>query len=49
MITDILKEYEQSIIQHKKNLKLIYESSDNNNQIIKEADEIGFVKSFGTC
>jgi len=38
MITDILKEYEQSIIRHKKNLKLIYESSDNNNQIIIEAD-----------
>ena len=38
MITDILKDYEQSIIQHKKNLKLIYESSDNNNQIIIEAD-----------
>ena len=38
MITDILKEYEQSIIQHKKNLKLIYESSDKNNQIIIEAD-----------
>ena len=38
MIADIFKEYEQSIIQHKKNLKLIYESSDNNNQIIIEAD-----------
>jgi signal transduction histidine kinase len=38
MITDILKEYEQSITQHKKNLKLIYESSDKNNQIIIEAD-----------
>jgi signal transduction histidine kinase len=37
LITDILKEYEQSIIQHKKNLKLIYESSETN-QIIIEAD-----------
>ena len=37
MITDILKEYEQTI-QHKKNLKLIYEFNDNNNQIIIEAD-----------
>src|SRR5918994_463864 len=36
MITDILKENEQ-IIQHKKNLKLIYESSETN-QIIIEAD-----------
>ena len=36
MITYILKEYEQ-IIQHKKNLKLIYESSETN-QIIIEAD-----------
>jgi signal transduction histidine kinase len=36
MITDILKEYEQ-IIQHIKNLKLIYESSETN-QIIIEAD-----------
>jgi signal transduction histidine kinase len=49
MITDILKEYEQSIIQHKKNLKLIYEPSDNNNQIIIEADRNRLVKSFGTC
>jgi signal transduction histidine kinase len=37
MITDILKEYEQSIIQHKKNLKIFYESSETN-QIIIEAD-----------
>ncbi|HJU59552.1 MAG TPA: HAMP domain-containing sensor histidine kinase [Nitrososphaeraceae archaeon] len=37
MITDILKDYEQSIIQHKKNLKLFYESSETN-QIIVEAD-----------
>ena len=36
MITDILKEYEQSI-RHKKSLKLIYESSETN-QIIIEAD-----------
>ena len=36
MITDILKENEQ-IIQHKKNLKLIYESSETT-QIIIEAD-----------
>jgi signal transduction histidine kinase len=36
MVTDILKEYEQ-IIQHIKNLKLIYESSETN-QIIIEAD-----------
>src|ERR671910_2048069 len=36
MIIDILKENEQ-IIQHKKNLKLIYESSETN-QIIIEAD-----------
>jgi signal transduction histidine kinase len=36
MITEILKENEQ-IIQHKKNLKLIYESSETN-QIIIEAD-----------
>jgi signal transduction histidine kinase len=38
MITDIMKDYEQSIIQYKKNLKIIYESSDNDNQIIIEAD-----------
>jgi signal transduction histidine kinase len=38
MIIDILKEYEQIKIQHKKNLKLIYESSDTDNQIIIEAD-----------
>jgi signal transduction histidine kinase len=37
MITDILKEYEQNIIQHKKNLKLFYESFETN-QIIIEAD-----------
>jgi signal transduction histidine kinase len=36
LITDILKEYEQTI-QHKKNLKLIYESSEIN-EIIIEAD-----------
>ncbi|HET7644069.1 MAG TPA: HAMP domain-containing sensor histidine kinase [Nitrososphaeraceae archaeon] len=38
MIIDILKEYEQIKIQYQKNLKLIYESSDNDNQIIIEAD-----------
>jgi signal transduction histidine kinase len=37
LITEILKEYEQKI-QNKKNLKLVYESSDNNNEIIIEAD-----------
>jgi signal transduction histidine kinase len=37
MITEILREYEQ-IIQHKKNIKLFYESDDNNNEIIIEAD-----------
>ena len=36
LITEILKEYEQKI-QNKKNLKLIYESSETN-QIIIEAD-----------
>ena len=36
LITEILKEYEQTI-QNKKNLKLIYESSEIN-QIIIEAD-----------
>ncbi|HJT84174.1 MAG TPA: HAMP domain-containing sensor histidine kinase [Nitrososphaeraceae archaeon] len=38
MIIDILKEYEQFKIQYQKNLKLNYESSDNDNQIIIEAD-----------
>jgi signal transduction histidine kinase len=38
MILDILKEYDQIKIQHKKNLKLIYESSDNDSQVIIEAD-----------
>ncbi|HET7643646.1 MAG TPA: HAMP domain-containing sensor histidine kinase [Nitrososphaeraceae archaeon] len=38
MITDIVKDYEQSIIQNKKNLKIIYKSSDNDTQIIIEAD-----------
>lgn len=37
MITEILREYEQKILK-KKNLKLIYKSSDNNNEIIIEAD-----------
>ena len=37
MITDILKEYEQIIIQNKKNVKLNYESSEIN-EIIIEAD-----------
>ncbi len=38
MITDILREYEQKIVENKKNIKLFYESYDNNNEIIIEAD-----------
>jgi signal transduction histidine kinase len=37
LITDILKEYEQKI-QNKKNIKLFYQSHENNNDIIIEAD-----------
>jgi signal transduction histidine kinase len=37
LITEILKEYEQKI-QKKNNIKLVYESYDNNNEIIIEAD-----------
>ena len=37
MIADILKEYEQKMIQNKNNIKLVYESSYNN-EIIIEAD-----------
>ena len=39
MITEILREYEQKIVvENKKNIKLFYESYDNNNEIIIEAD-----------
>ena len=38
LIIDILKEYEQIKIQHKKNLKLSYESFNNDSQIIIEGD-----------
>jgi signal transduction histidine kinase len=38
MITEILREYEQKIIENKKNIKLFYESYDNNNEIIIDAD-----------
>ena len=37
MITDVLKEYEQKL-QNKNNIKLVYESPDNNDEIIIEAD-----------
>ena len=37
MITDVLKEYEQKL-QNKNNIKLVYESPDNNDGIIIEAD-----------
>jgi signal transduction histidine kinase len=37
LITDILKEYEQKIIQNKKNIKLFYQSHENDDIII-EAD-----------
>jgi signal transduction histidine kinase len=37
LITEILKEYEQKI-QNKNNINLVYESYDNNNEIIIEAD-----------
>jgi signal transduction histidine kinase len=37
LITEILKEYEQKI-QKKNNIKLVYESYNNNNEIIIEAD-----------
>jgi signal transduction histidine kinase len=45
MITDILKDYEQSIIQYKKNLKIIYESFETN-QIIIEADRTRLCQVF---
>ncbi len=38
MITEILREYEQKIIENKNNIKLFYESYDNNNEIIIDAD-----------
>jgi signal transduction histidine kinase len=41
LITEILREYEQKMIQNTKNLKLYYESHNNNNNdeiIIVEAD-----------
>ena len=39
MITEILREYEQKIVENKKNIKLFYESYDNNNdEIIIDAD-----------
>ena len=39
MITEILREYEQKIVESKKNIKLSYDSYDNNNdEIIIEAD-----------
>ena len=38
MITEISREYEQKIIQNKKNLKLFYETHNNDEIIIVEAD-----------
>ena len=38
MITEILREYDQKIIQNKKNLKLFYETHNNGEIIIVEAD-----------
>ena len=38
MITEISREYEQKIIQNKKNLKLFYETHNNGEIIIVEAD-----------
>jgi signal transduction histidine kinase len=38
MITEILREYEQKMIQNKKNLKLFYESHNNDEIIIAEGD-----------
>jgi signal transduction histidine kinase len=38
MITETLKDFEQKILESKKNIKLSYESHDNNNEIIIEAD-----------
>ena len=38
LITEILKEYEQKINEKNNNMKLYYEFSDNNNEIIVEAD-----------
>jgi signal transduction histidine kinase len=38
MITEILREYEQKMIQNKKNLKLIYESHNNDEIIIVDGD-----------
>jgi signal transduction histidine kinase len=39
MITEISREYEQKIIQNKKNLKLFYETHNNDEIIIVEADK----------
>src|SRR5918995_5734314 len=38
MIRETLKDFEQKILESKKNIKLSYESHDNNNEIIIEAD-----------
>ena len=38
MITEISREYEQKIIRNKKNLKLFYETHNNDEIIIVEAD-----------
>ena len=38
MIIEILREYEQKMIQNKKNIKLFYESSDNDEIIIVDGD-----------
>ena len=38
MITEILREYEQKMIQNKKNLKLFYETHNNDEIIIVEGD-----------
>ena len=49
MITDDLKEYEQTI-QNKNNIKFLLEFNDNNDEIIiVEAEGIGLVKSFIIC
>ena len=39
MITEITRDFEQKIVENKKNIKLVYESNDNNNEIIIEADK----------
>ncbi len=38
MIIEIMRDFEQKIVENKMNIKLSYESDDNNNEIIIEAD-----------